>query len=183
MGVAARIFSPVRRPLAISTIVELGYPNPRLAASASRDGGRRLGLSGRAGQVRDLPRLALLGAWVVYAYFMLAVQVHENHFFLMLPLLAVTAAVLEQWRTPFWILSAIFALNLNLFYGLGERVGFAIPRTLTGVDATVWLSVANLCVFVWFARNARPLPGKPGASRYIRPRRYPPSTGIVVPVM
>ena len=33
MGLAGAFFSPVRRPLAITTIVGLGYPNPRLAAS------------------------------------------------------------------------------------------------------------------------------------------------------
>jgi len=32
----------------------------------------------KARNVRDLPRLALTGAWIVYAYFMISVQVHEN---------------------------------------------------------------------------------------------------------
>jgi hypothetical protein len=93
---------------------------------------------------------------------MLAVQVHENHFFLVLPLLAITAAVLPEWRKPFWILSAIFTLNLYLFYGLGEGVGFAVPRTITGIDATVWLALANIGVFAWFGRRlGRSLDGHP----------------------
>ena len=104
-------------------------------------------------RARGLPRLALVGAWMYYAYFMLAVQVHENHFYMIVPLLTLTAAALPGWRTPYWVLSTIFALNLYLFYGLGERVGFAVTRTFTGIDATVWLSVANLGVFVWFARR------------------------------
>jgi hypothetical protein len=152
VGVTHAFLSPVLRPLAISTVVELGYPNPRLGAAAVVIAAVGWGFwKGR--HVRDLPRLALLGAWVVYAYFMLAVQVHENHFFLMLPLLAIAAAVLDEWRRPFWILSVIFALNLYLFYGLGDQVGFAVPRTITGIDATVWLSLANLGVFGWFAKK------------------------------
>ena len=152
MGVAGAFLSPVRRPLGITTIVQLGYPNPRLAATLAVAAAVGWTLW-RGRQVRDLPRLALLGAWSVYAYFMLSVQVHENHFYLMLPALALAAAALPDWRAPFWVLSAICALNLNLFYGFGDRVGFAVPRTLTGIDATVWLSIANVAAFVWFARR------------------------------
>jgi len=79
--------------------------------------------------------------------------VHENHFFMMLPLMAVAAASLPRWRAMFWVLSVIFALNLFLFYGLGDRVGVAVPRGITVIDATVWLSVANVVVFLWFARQ------------------------------
>jgi hypothetical protein len=105
----------------------------------------------RGRRVRDLPRLALPGAWSVYAYFVLSVQVHENHFYLMLPLFSLAAAALPAWRAPFWVLSGIFALNPNLFYGFGDRVGFALPRTLTVIDATVWLPAANVALFVWLA--------------------------------
>jgi hypothetical protein len=152
MGVAGAYLSPVRRPLGITTIVQLGYPNPRLAATLAVAAAVGWALW-RGRRVRDLPRLALLGAWSVYAYVMLSVQVHENHFYLMLPPLALAAAALPGWRAPFWVLSGIFALNLNLFYGFGDRVGFALPRMLTGLDATVWLSIANVAVFVWFARR------------------------------
>ena len=152
VGIAAAYLAPVLRPLAISTIVQLGYPNPRFGATAAMMSAIAWGFwKGR--RVRDLPRLALLGAWVVYAYVMLSVQVHENHFFLMLPLLAIAAAVIPQWRTPFWILSTIFALNLYFFYGLGEGIGPVEPRTITGIDATVVLSIANLGVFIWFGRQ------------------------------
>ena len=154
MGIADAFLSPVRGPLAISRIVELGYPNPRLAASLVVVGATAWALW-KARKVHDLPRLALFGAWVVYAYFMLSVQVHENHFFMILPLTAIAAAALPQWRTMFWILSTIFALNLYLFYGLGDRVGFSVPRTATGIDATVWLSVANVVVFLRFSRQLR----------------------------
>jgi len=174
MGLAGAFFSPVRRPLAITTIVQLGHPNPRLAATVVMLAAAAWGLW-MARKVRDLPRIALVGAWVSYAYFMLSVQVHENHFFMVLPLLALAAASLPEWRRPFWWLSGIFALNLNLFYGFGERVGFAVPRTITGIDATVWLSAANVLVFVWFARllrqTLREQPAPPTAVRAGIPRR------------
>ena len=154
MGLADAFLSPVARPLGITTIVQLGYPSPRLASTVVMLAAMAWALwMGR--KVRDLPRVALLGAWIVYAYFMLAVQVHENHFYMILPLLALAAAALPEWRRLFWVLNGSFALNLNLFYGLGDRIGFAVPRTITGIDATVWLSLVNVGAFVWFARLLR----------------------------
>jgi hypothetical protein len=151
VGFVTAFLSPVLRPLGITTIVGLGYPNPRLAASLVVLAVAAWGLwIGR--RVRDLPRLSLVGAWVYYAYFMLSVQVHENHFFMILPPLALAAAALPEWRATFWLLSAIFALNLNLFYGFGDGIGYAIPRTVTGIDATVWLSIANVAAFGLVAR-------------------------------
>lgn len=154
LGVADAFLSPVRRPLAISRIVELGYPSPRFAATLAvlAAAGWGLWLGRRA---RGLPRLALVGAWSCYAYFVLSVQVHENHFYLILPLLALAAATLEEWRRPFWTLSWIFALNLNLFYGFGDTIGYALPRSPTGIDASVLLSGVNLACFVSFARRLR----------------------------
>ena len=154
-GIAGAFLAPVLRPLGITTIVGLGYPNPRLAAALVVLVAAAWGLwTGR--KVRDLPRICLVGAWVCYAYFMLSVQVHENHFFMILPLLALAAAALPEWRVLFWVLSVSFALNLNLFYGFGDGVGWALPRTVTGIDASVWLSMANVAILVWFARK---LPG------------------------
>lgn len=86
---------------------------------------------------------------------MLSVQVRESHVFLILPPLALAAALLPRWRTPLWVLSGFFALNLNLFYGFGDGIGFAVPRTATVIDATVLLSAANLAAFAWFARLLR----------------------------
>jgi len=168
MGLVDAFLSPVARPLGITTIVQLGYPNPRPAATVVTLAAMAWGLwMGR--KVRDLPRIALLGAWVAYAYFMLSVQVHENHFFMVVPLLALAAAALPEWRRLFWVLSGSFALNLNLFYGLGDRIGFAVPRTITGIDATVWLSLVNALVFVWFARLLRQtLREQPASSTSIR---------------
>jgi hypothetical protein len=154
MGAAEAFLSPVRRPLAITRVIELGYPNPRLAATLFTLAVMAWGLwVGR--RARDLSTLALVGAWVCYVYFVCALQVHENHFYMIVPLLSLTAAARPEWRALFWLLSAGFALNLNLFYGFGDRVGFALPRTLTGIDATVWLSAANVAALAWFAVRLR----------------------------
>jgi len=179
MGLIDAFLSPVARPLAITTIVQLGYPNPRVAATVVTLTAAAWGLwIGR--KARDLPRIALLGAWVTYAYFMLSVQVHENHFFMVVPLLALAAAALREWRKPFWLLSGAFALNLNLFYGLGDRIGFAVPRTITGIDATVWLSLVNVVAIVWFARLLRQtLRAQPASSTAVRAGiRRPPGSSF-----
>jgi len=49
-----------------------------------------------------------------------------------------------------WTVSAIFALNLNLFYGISEYIdGWAVPRGMTVIDLTVLLAVANCAALVW----------------------------------
>ena len=66
VGFAAAFLSPVLRPLGITTIVGLGYPSPRVAASLAVLAAAAWGLwAGR--RVRDLPRFCLIGAWVYYA--------------------------------------------------------------------------------------------------------------------
>jgi hypothetical protein len=47
--------------------------------------------------------------------------------------------------------SAVFALNLYLFFGLGRGLPLP-PRHLTIVDTTVILAVLNCALFVWHAR-------------------------------
>jgi hypothetical protein len=47
------------------------------------------------------------------------------------------------------VVSAIFALNQNMFYGIGEDVGLAIPRSSTLIDLSVVLSVVNCAALVW----------------------------------
>jgi len=48
--------------------------------------------------------------------------------------------------------SAICALNMNLFYGIGMGWGWAVPRTLTPIDLSVLLAAVNLGVLGWSAR-------------------------------
>ena len=83
---------------------------------------------------------------------MLAVQVHENHLYLAVPLLAAAAAARPRLRPVLYATSAMFALNLCLFFGFGR--GFPLPpRNVTIVDATVLLAVANCAALVWHARR------------------------------
>src|SRR5690606_19788930 len=81
--------------LGVRRFVELGYPNPRpigtgVAAAAALWGFYRAHRAARAGRL--LPLIGA-GAFAVHAYFMFAVQVHENHLYLAVPLLAIAAAV------------------------------------------------------------------------------------------
>jgi hypothetical protein len=93
--------------------------------------------------------LAGVAAFTVHTYSVLSVQVHQNHLFLALPLLAIVATTRpDYWRVLLGV-SAIAALNLALFYGLG--VGYAIPRGVTGIDATVILAILNCIALVWHA--------------------------------
>jgi len=132
----------------ISTAVAQGIPNPRtvglvltIASIGWSIWRSRRGVSAPIG--------ALVGAWGVIAYFMLAGQVHENHSYLALPFLAIAAGALPQLRRLYWLISAAFALNLYLFYGLGETLPPVVARSWTFVDLSVLLSVAYLGLAVW----------------------------------
>ena len=139
------------RILGITTTVAIGYPNPRLVGMAL------VGLTSALAvwwttRVRTLGEAAAVAGWSIYAYVMLAAQVHENHLVPAVPLLAVAAGVEARFRTIFWAVSAIAALNLYLFYGIVPGRPQMLERHHTIIDATVLLSVVNLAVFVWFTR-------------------------------
>ena len=68
-------------------------------------------------RVRDLALHAALAALIVAAYFTLSVQVHENHFFLAVPLLVVAAALRREFAPVLAALSAGYGLNLYLMFG------------------------------------------------------------------
>ncbi len=175
-GLAEAFLMPVRRPLAISRVIELGYPDPRPWATAAV-----LALVAwamwKGRRQREWPLLAALGAFAVWAYFTLAVQVHENHLFMAVPLLVVAAAGRPAFRWPLAAASAVLALNLNLFYGIGDRVGYAIPRTVTVVDASVLLAVANVAAFATFAWTLGRETSRAGALAHpARPAAAPPAT-------
>ena len=137
--------------MAVSTFEEVGFPNPRPFATASvlAVGGWGLWTLRRAS---DLASHALAGAFVVHTFFVLAIGVHEHHLMLAVPLLALAASLQASLRPLFYTISAIVALNLNLFYGLGIGVGWAVPRLMLGVDLSVLLSLANVAALVWHAR-------------------------------
>jgi hypothetical protein len=134
--------------LQISRFMEVGYPNPRPIGEA-------LVLTVMAWAVwtarhsDDLWLTAALGAFLVHAYATLSVQVHENHLFAALPVLAMAAAGRPRLRPVLIVVSAIFALNLNMFYGISEDVGYAVPRSLTPVDLSVVVSAVNCAALVW----------------------------------
>ena len=97
LGVAGAFLAPVRRIMAISTFQDCGFPNPRpfgtlLVLIASGWGLWRIR------RARDLAVHALGAAFIVHAFFVLSVGVHEHHMMLAVPLLALAAGA--QAVTP-----------------------------------------------------------------------------------
>ena len=126
MGALGAFLAPVRRILAISTVEEIGLPNPRPFGTVLVLGASAWGLW-RIRHARDLALHALGAAFVVHAFFVLGVGVHEHHMMLAVPLLALAAALRPWLRPLFYVVSAIVALNMNVFYGLGYGVRLADP--------------------------------------------------------
>ena len=139
------------RILAISRFIEVGGPNPRPIAIAMvlAAGAWAVWTARRS---KDLWLFAGLGAFLVHAYAVLAVQVHENHLFAAVPLLVLAAAGRRAFTPILLAGSAIFALNLNMFYGISEDAGWAIPRAVTMVDLSVVVAVLNCAALVWHGR-------------------------------
>jgi hypothetical protein len=139
------------RILGISRVVALGYPNPRPVAMAAV-GLAMLWCLWRARRSTDVALMLACAALIVHAYFVLGVQVHENHLYLAVPLLAGAAASRPQLRPVLLSTSVVFALNLYLTVGLGR--GFPLPpRNLTMIDSTVLLAAANCGLLAWHARR------------------------------
>ena len=154
-------FSRQTQILGISRFMEVGYPNPRPIGAALVIAAILWGLW-TARHSRDLWIMAGLAAFTIHAYATLGAQVHENHMYAAVPLLALAAAGRPRLRPVLLVVSAIFALNLNLFYGIGEDVGYRIPRGITIIDLSVVLAAVNCAALVWhgvlFKREcARPL--------------------------
>ena len=143
------------RILGVSRLVALGWPNPRPIGAALTLAAAAWALWRAARSPLSSPQGSAIvlaaGAFIVHAYFVLAVQVHENHLYLALPLMAAAAAVLPQLRAPLAAVSAISALNLFLLYGIGRGVPLP-PRHVTILDTTVLLSMCNLAALAWHGR-------------------------------
>lgn len=150
LGFPQSYFVPVARVMALTTFLELGWANPRPFATAAV-----LALVAsalwRRRHADEVTQHAALAAFTVLTYFTLAIGVHENHIILALPFLLLAAVRQRALRPLFIVLSLSAALNMNLFYGLGRGVGWALPRTATFLDASVILSFVNLAALVWFA--------------------------------
>jgi hypothetical protein len=148
------------RILGVSRVIALGYPNPRPVATVLA-GAVMIWAYWRAWRAA-VPVALDAGALAVQAYFVLAVQVHENHLYLALPLMAAAAAARPRLDAPFAAMSAVFALNLFLFYGIGR--GFPLPpRRFTVIDATVVLAFLSVAAFVWHARRFSEQAASPAA--------------------
>jgi hypothetical protein len=98
----------------------------------------------------DLWLLSATGAFIVHAYVALATQVHENHLFGTVPLLALAAAGRPRFLALAIVTSAIYAGNMTVIYGFGDSPSFPF-RTLGGVDLTLVLAAANCAALCWHA--------------------------------
>jgi Glycosyltransferase family 87 len=176
LGVPESYFVPVARVMALSTFLELGWANPRPLATTAV-----LALVGwavwRFRRTDDLATHAALAAFTVLVYFSLAIGVHENHIVLALPFLLLAAVRHTAFRPAFVVLSLSAALNMNVFYGLGRGVGWALPRTATLVDTSVLLAFLNLAMLAWFARQIARRTAPSSDTSTASPASYPRGAG------
>jgi hypothetical protein len=148
------------RILQISRMMEVGYPDPKpfgtaLVAAAM------VWLLWRGRTDRPLAAWSYLAGWCVFAYFLLGVQVHENHLYLAVPVLALAAGIEPRYRPAFWAVSLFTAFNMYIFYGLGDGTPPMVDRRWTGVDLTVPASAAGVWVFVRGLKWTRPASAEP----------------------
>ncbi len=161
MGVWAAIAAPAKI-LGIQRLIDLGYPDPRSIGIALTAAAIAWALwtaykSATQSAVRN-PRSAMdawllsgVAAFCVHAYATLSAQVHENHLFAAVPLLVLASAGRRAFRPICAAASAMAALNLNLFYGFGDGIGYALPRAWTAIDVTVILALLNCSLLLWHA--------------------------------
>jgi hypothetical protein len=117
------------------------------------------------------PRLVLAGAaYTASAYFMTVTQVHENHQFAAIPLLAATAALDPFFALPFLTVSLCSFLNMALHdFLVGDALAGALlvrlpwPEPLALQTANATLNVAGFAVFTLLILR-RP-PGPPQTAR------------------
>jgi hypothetical protein len=150
MGFPAAFLQRVPNPLSITRFVQLGYFDPRPLARVCV-----IALTGWAAAVvsraRDLAMVSALAAFTVHAYFVLSANMHESHQLFEVPLLVLASALRPRFRSLLAVVSAIVTLNINLLYGAGLSMGWAVPRMVTGIDLSVLLAFVNIGVLVWFA--------------------------------
>jgi hypothetical protein len=133
-----------------SYVTARGFPHPRMVALVLLAAAVLWALK-TARHARDLGLHAALAAFVVVTYFTLSVQVHENHFFLALPLLAIAAALRPAFAPVFAAFSVTFALNLYLPFGLRGNGPPELVNTTIPVDPGVLVAFLTCTLFVWFA--------------------------------
>lgn len=161
MGVWAAVTAPAKI-LGIQRVIDIGYPDPRAigvvltmaAATWALWAAYQCALRDPPSAV-DMWLLAAVGGFLVHAYATLSAQVHENHLFAAVPFLLLASAGRRAFRPICIGVSAVVALNLNLFYGFGDGIGYALPRGLTIVDATVIVAWLNCFLLAWHATVLR----------------------------
>jgi hypothetical protein len=150
-GWQAALLQPVRI-LGVSRAVALGYPNPRVIGVCLV----ALAIAWAVWRMRratSLADAAALTGWSALAYAQLAAQVHENHMYLALPFFTIAAGLDRRYRSVLYWTSAIFTLNLLLFYGFGGSMPRPIDRSWTGLDASLLLAFVSVGVFAWSTRE------------------------------
>jgi hypothetical protein len=99
------------------------------------------------------------GALQVYGYTMLALFVHENHFYAFFVYAAPLLAIAPQngMHRLYWTLSAVYGLNLFLLDGLGNGLtaGIRWLRNAPGFDLSIVVAVLNVLIFGILVRNNR----------------------------
>ena len=127
------------------------FPHPRVIGLLLVAAAVAVGAQTARATRRDLGLQSAFAAFVVVAYFTLSVQVHENHFFLALPLLAIAAALRPAFAPVFAALSVTFALNLYLPFGVrGDGAPPAVWSALA-IDPSVVLAAITCALCAWLA--------------------------------
>jgi hypothetical protein len=150
MGVWAALTAPAKI-LGIQRVIDIGYPDPRTIGIVLTLAAAAWALWTAYHSVMDVFLLAGLAAFLVHAYATLSAQVHENHLFAAVPLLVLASAGHRAFRPICVGVSAVAALNLDLFYGFGDGIGYALPRGMTIVDVTVIVALLNCFLLSWHA--------------------------------
>ena len=150
MGVWGALTAPAKI-LGIQRVIDIGYPDPRTIGIVLTVAAMAWALWTAYKSAMNVWLVAGVAAFSVHAYATLSAQVHENHLFAAAPLLVLAAT----GRRAFWpictAVSAMVALNLNLFYGFGDGIGYALPRAWTIIDVTVILALLNCSLLLWHA--------------------------------
>jgi hypothetical protein len=150
MGAWAAFTAPARI-LGIQRVIEIGYPDPRTIGIVLTVAAAAWALWRAYQSAIDLWLIAGVAAFIVHAYATLSAQVHENHLFAAVPLLVLASAGRRAFAPIAVGVSAVVALNLNLFYGCGDGIGYAVPRGITVIDLTVILAIVNCFLLSWHA--------------------------------
>ena len=93
-----------------------------------------------------------IGAIAISSYNLLSFGVHENHFFMALPILF-ALATFEQNRRIYFLASASLALNLFATGGLGRSINLVTPLTQTSGLLYALVSATSLGLYIWAMRD------------------------------